>query len=70
MDKSKERILSALQENPKGLTKHELYAMTACWNVGARVKELRDSGHDIKTTMEKGVNRFDEKISYARYRLA
>lgn len=35
----------------------------------SRVNDLRNMGYDIKTTMEKGRNRYGEPVRYARYTL-
>lgn len=40
-----------------------------CMRLGARVKELRDEGIQIKTSLETGKNGFGEPVRYARYSL-
>jgi hypothetical protein len=35
--------------------------------LAATILELKKDGHEIKTVTEKGVNRFGDKIKFARY---
>lgn len=38
-------------------------------NFSARLSELKEQGYVFEMTREKGLNRFNEKTSYGRYRL-
>jgi hypothetical protein len=46
------KILAHLQEG-KTLTGMDALTLFGCWALAQRVKELRDDGHPIKTTMIK-----------------
>ena len=38
--------------------------------LAARIGELKEQGYNIKSTLESDVNRFGDKIKYARYEWA
>ena len=38
-----------------------------CMRLGARIWDLRQAGHRIRRDMEAHVNKFGEKVHYARY---
>ena len=40
------------------------YGIARC---ASRINELRKAGYDIRTEMEKGVNRFGDTVRYGRY---
>ncbi len=40
-----------------------------CYRLGARIKDLRDSGYTIITERETKKNRYGEPATFARYRL-
>lgn len=37
------------------------------FRLAARVKDLREAGHDIQTTIETGQNQYGNTVKYARY---
>lgn len=49
------------------ITPVEAVADLGIYRLAARVNELRNKGFDIKTTIEKGKNRWGDDIKYARY---
>lgn len=62
-----EKILARLQEGP--LTQMEAITEIGCMRLGARVLELRNEGHDIRTTMVEVPARGGGTAHVARYRL-
>ena len=62
-----EKVLARLQEGP--LTQMEAISELGCMRLGARVLELRDQGHDIRTTMIEVPARDGATAHVARYRL-
>lgn len=61
-----EKILRHLQDFGS-ITTMEAFTEYGCTRLSARIKDLRDSGHEIRTTFETSRNRYGDKVSYARY---
>jgi hypothetical protein len=64
----KQRVLDAMRNHSsKSIT--SWYAINHLGNTRlvATIFELKKDGHEIKTVTEKGVNRFGDKIKFARY---
>ena len=58
-------ILSELKRaRSKGRTVRELREKTGAERVGARIKELRESGYPIQTVMEQGVTRYGNRVRF------
>lgn len=51
------------------ITQREAYECYGVMRLGARIRDLKDAGHHIATSMEQGENRYGETTRYARYRL-
>lgn len=66
MKGSKERILKHFKSG-NSLTSQEAFEKFGITRLSARIKELRDVGYDIRTSMEDGQNRYGEHTRYARY---
>ena len=61
-------ILAYMQENGS-ITPVEAMAEFGCMRLAARIADLRQQGVKITKTTAKGINRYGEKISFAKYRL-
>ena len=62
--KQTEHVLKLLRSRPQGLTAMDALNEVGTMRLAARVKELRDQGHAIESTMEKRNGK-----RFARYRL-
>ena len=62
--KQTEHVLKLLNERPQGLTAMDALNEVGTMRLAARVKELRDQGYVIKSTLEKRNGK-----KFARYRL-
>ena len=51
------------------ITAFEAFQDLGITHINGRIKELRDSGIEIKTDMIKSVNRYGKKIEYGRFSL-
>lgn len=51
----KQNILSWLRSKP--ITQLEASERFGCWRLAARIKELRDDGHNIETLIEPNANK-------------
>lgn len=60
------RLLQELRRRP--LTKVQAYKAIGAWNIGARILELRQAGHDIRTDMIEVKTRYGV-AKVARYSL-
>lgn len=63
-----ERILRHLNEYGS-ITQAEAIQEYGIMRLASRISDMRKNGVNITKTTEKGKNRFDEPVSYARYRL-
>lgn len=63
-----ERILEHLKKYGS-ITPKEANAEYGIMRLGARIHDLKKAGHAILTTNEKALNKYGEKIRYARYKL-
>ena len=61
-------ILDYLERNGS-ITQAEAINSLGCYRLGARIWDLRQSGHMIIRRMEEGTNRFGSRTRYARYTL-
>ena len=52
------------------ITAMQAFSDLGITHLNGRIKELRDSGVDIDTTMIKATNRYGKKIEYGRFSLA
>ena len=66
--KQSERIMRHLQEYGS-ITQAEAMEEYGIYRLASRISDLRKNGVSIRRTMEKGRNRYNEPIAYARYRL-
>ena len=64
----KERILDYMKEFGS-ITSLEAYSELGITQLGARLDQLKREGYMFSTELEKGKNRFGEKVNYKRYRL-
>lgn len=67
-DSQAQQIL-ALLEAGYALTADDAIERIGCYRLAARVKDLRDQGHQIETQLMPGINRDGKKIRYGQYRL-
>lgn len=63
-----ERILQHMRKHGS-ITPMEAMQEYGCMRLGARIYDLKKSGHEIATIFESGTNRYGAKVSYARYML-
>ena len=61
-----EKVLRHLQDYGS-ITPMEALQDYSCMRLGARIWELKRDGHDIRSEIVVGRNRYGEKIHYARY---
>ena len=61
-----EMILNHMQKC-NGITSMEAYSLYGCTRLSARIKDLREEGHNIGTIRESSMNRVGKVVSYARY---
>lgn len=61
-----ERVLKYLEDGKK-LTCLNAFEELGITQVAARIFELKEQGHDIKTTRKKVTNRYNESCSVAEY---
>lgn len=61
-----DRILNYLHDGGS-ITDSEARDLFGCNRLSARIYEIKALGFDVRKTMESGVNRFGERVSYARY---
>ena len=66
MKGSKARILKHFKSG-NSLTSKEAFELFGITRLAARIKDLRDMGYDIRTSMEESENRYGEVTRYARY---
>ena len=59
------QILQMLKTSPTGITAIDALEKAQCFRLAARIKNLRNAGHDIETKRESKNGK-----SYARYWLA
>ena len=64
-----EKVLNHLQ-NRGSITSMEAYDSYGITRLSARIKNLRDEGHNIASCWETAKNRDGVKVSYTRYVLA
>lgn len=69
MKKQNERLLAYLQTH-REIDPLTAWAELGIYRLGARVFDLRESGHKIETERVEVDNRFGEPCRVARYRLA
>jgi len=65
----KDRLLAYLREHGS-ITKDEGRELLGIMNVGGRILDLREDGHQIRTEMIPVHNRFEEETEVAKYILA
>ena len=53
-----------------GITSYEAFVHLNCTRLSARIKDLRDEGHQIASVRETKKNTDGESVSYTRYVLA
>lgn len=63
-----EMILDYLRQNGS-ITQAEAISQFGCYRLGARIYDLKQRGHKVIKTIEKGQNRFGLPTRYARYAL-
>lgn len=61
-----ERILRHLRDFGS-ITQREATEEYGCMRLSARIGELKKAGYQIESHNEKSLNRYGEKVSYARY---
>ncbi len=62
------RIMNHLVRNGS-ITQSEAFELYGISRLGARIWDLRNSGHKIQKLMETGKNRYGDQVCYARYYL-
>ena len=64
----KEMVLKYMQDFGS-ITAFQAFADLGITHINGRIKELRDSGIEIKTTMVKAKNRYGKTIEYGQFSL-
>lgn len=67
-DNHRKQILKWLMEHGT-ITQDEAIKHFRCYRLSARIFELREHGHDIKTDMVSGVDAEGFPFRYAKYRM-
>lgn len=62
------RILQWLRDN-QTIDPIQALSELGIYRLGARIKDLRNQGYRIVTERVANVNRYGEKVQYAKYRL-
>lgn len=52
----------------KTITQDEARELYGCNRLASRILNLRETGHEIDTIKNKGVNRFGKAVSWAKYK--
>ena len=63
-----ERVLRYMQDYGS-ITQLDALREFGCMRLASRISDLKRQGYNIQVSMESGKNRYNEKISYARYRI-
>lgn len=63
-----ERVLQYIKDYGS-ITQLDALREFGCMRLASRISDLKRQGYNITSSMESGKNRFNEKISYARYRI-
>lgn len=63
-----ERVLQYMKDYGS-ITQLDALREFGCMRLASRISDLKRQGYNITSSMESGKNRYDEKISYARYRI-
>lgn len=63
-----ERILQYIEDNGS-ITQLDALREFGCMRLASRINDLRRQGVHIRTVQETSLNRYGEKVRYARYRL-
>ena len=69
MNSQNTKILSYLKRHKKGITSMEAFRLFNITRLSARISDLRNTGHSIKTIMEISKNSDGNTVNYARYTL-
>ena len=64
----KERIINYMKTNGS-ITPMEAFSELGITKLATRISEMTRDGVEVKRTMVKGKNRFNENVSYMEYRL-
>lgn len=65
-----QRLILYMQAHEDGITQMEALNSLGIFRLASRISELRKEGYEIEKEMVTVKNRFGEKCSVARYRLA
>lgn len=68
MNKQKDDILTYMRMYG-GITQIEATTMIGCTRLAARIKDLRDDGHSIRSVWKTGKTRTGRKTMYVEYKL-
>lgn len=60
----KKQILNYLKSHKRGLTGLDAWKKFHCYRLGARIYELREAGHDIRTDYEDNENGIGRHARY------
>ena len=63
-----EKILEFMREKGS-ITPVEAMAEFGCMRLAARISDIRASGVNVTSTMERSKNRYGDTVHFARYRL-
>lgn len=65
----KEKLLNYLLTHRRGITGKEAWLNIGLYRLSGEIKQLRDAGYNILTSMEEEVDENGNPIRYARYYL-
>ena len=63
------KLLLYLKKHKRGISGAEAFSELGIYRLSARIKELREMGHDIVTDWEERVNSDGQRVRYGVYRL-
>lgn len=66
---SQNREILEFMQTGKSITQFEAARLFGCYRLSARIHDLKEAGHDIKTTMKVGKKPNGNVCNYAEYTL-
>ena len=69
MKQSQNNMILDYLRTHRSITPKEAEKMFGCMRLAARIKELRDDGHNIVMEKKPGKNMFGRDVTFAEYRL-
>lgn len=64
----KDRVLQRMKDSGS-ITQQEAVVEIGCYRLAAVIYKLKKEGHEIKSENANGVNRYGDRVNFARYSL-